>query len=163
MPTSAITALATLTLGSAQATVTFSSITSAYRDLRLVVSGTTSSNSYSRLRINSDTGISYYVASMEADGSSTFGGGGSNSYMDFANNYLNFNASSQAIMTCDFIDYSATNKHKMVIARTSSASQSVALFGGRWASTSAVDTITITSAAGNWATATTFTLYGVSA
>jgi hypothetical protein len=66
----AMTALATITLGSAQATVTFGSIPATYRDLRLVVNayGPGGDNSY--CRFNSDSGANYPQVYMYGNGSS---------------------------------------------------------------------------------------------
>ena len=62
--------IATTTLGSAAADITFSSIASSWTDIRLVFTGT-SSVDYSNLfcRLNSDTGTNYSLTRLSGDGS----------------------------------------------------------------------------------------------
>ena len=64
--------IATSTLGSAQATVTFSSIVGTYRDLVLIINSTpTTSNVTGNMRFNSDTGVNYYMTGMRGNGTNT--------------------------------------------------------------------------------------------
>jgi hypothetical protein len=68
---STYTPIATQTLGSAAASVTFSSIPQGYTDLILVCSpvSTTGSNTFMWIRYNSDTGSNYSLTSMRGNGS----------------------------------------------------------------------------------------------
>jgi hypothetical protein len=164
MPTSAIKALATITLASSQATVTFSSISGAYRDLRLVVTTTASANGSLLLRLNSDAGNNYSYVVAEANGTSTASASGTDTYMDFNANYLTLNTTTPTIATIDLLDYSATDKHKTALARISSSAQNVTMAAVRWANTAAVSTILVTAGGTTtFSTGSTFTLYGVSA
>ena len=66
------------------------------------------------------------------------------------------------ITTYDLLDYSATDKHKTILVRFGSNSDSIALAAaGRWASTSAITSIRIYRETGSFAIGSTFELYGV--
>jgi hypothetical protein len=61
------------------------------------------------------------------------------------------------------MDYSATNKHKTVLVRADNANSITMAHAARWANTSAITSIVLTSfeGAGNFAIGSTFSLYGV--
>ena len=61
--------IATTTLGSAAANITFSSIPSTYTDLRLVCVGTHSTGVSLRVRLNGVSGTSYSTTALNGDGS----------------------------------------------------------------------------------------------
>ena len=165
---SAYTALANVTLGSSAATVTFSSISQAYRDLVLVISGTktTSSGDFVNVEINANTtAANYSQIAMEGNGSSTWSGSASGSYA-FVTNGLNnptFSNSQVANTVFQFMDYSATDKHKTVLVRGNKADAAVTAVANRFASTSAITQLKVMLYADSFATGSTFALYGVSA
>jgi hypothetical protein len=68
----AIIPLANITLGSAAASVTFSSIVGTYRDLLLVSQLGHVSNNDIRIRFNSDTGSNYNMVYSAGDGGSVY-------------------------------------------------------------------------------------------
>lgn len=159
----ALTALATTTLASSSATVTFSSISGAYRDLRLVImhtntGGATQEDSY--FRFNGDTGANYSSVYMRGSGGSTNSGSATN------NTYLNtYNDSNteNVLTTLDIMDYSATDKHKTTLMRQGSTGAVFAI-AGRWASTAAITSISMTSSdfgADSFIAGSTFTLFGI--
>lgn len=147
--------LANITLGSAQATVTFSSISGAYRDLRVVVSNATGALVL-RVNINNDVSTtSYFSVVMAGDGTSTVSSS-SSGYAYMENHvYASYNQ-----WYYDFLDYSATDKHKSVLVRISDAGSAVQASTGRWASTSAVTSIKFT-AFSNFPVGATLSLYGI--
>jgi len=71
MPTPTYTPLATVTLGSATSSVTFSSIPATYRDLILIFDGTRTGNNNVQYRFNSDTGTNYSTVIAAGNGSGT--------------------------------------------------------------------------------------------
>lgn len=158
MPTPTYTPLATVTLGTAISSVTFSSIPATYRDLILVFRGTltTATNNELELRINSDTGSNYTRLVAYGDGSSA----GSitdvfNSYrFSYGNNTNPFTSIVQ------FMDYSATDKHKTMLNRESQANRSSSMGAGRWANTAAMTSVQVFCSQ-NLATGTTLNLYGI--
>lgn len=156
---SAITALATTTLASPSATVTFSGIPGTYRDLRLITTVTSTTAAGGFLRLNGDTVGNYSsvwaYGSGGATGSSTFLG----SYFNIQNMY----SGNTGLDRWDFLDYSATDKHKIALNRNDSQGTGAYMQSGRWASTAAITSITLLAGSGNFSAGDTFCLYGVSA
>lgn len=157
---SALVALATTTLASASATVSFSSISGSYRDLRIILNCSHSADNEVDLnyRFNGDSGANYSRVAMTGDGSSTgsFALGGETELQ------LLQGSTTRSLATTDIMDYSATDKHKTVLARGNLTTGRVSAFAGRWASTAAITSISITPRSGGTFTAgSTFSLYGV--
>lgn len=154
----AMVALANITLGSAQATVTFSSIPATYRDLRLVINGTLSATAQSIfVRLNGDTGTNYnYVLMYGGTGPAT-----SASYPNVARGELGYQGSTTINVQSDILDYSATDKHKSYLSRGNDSTDLVIAYAGRWASTSAVTTVLVYPTSANFAAGSTFALFGV--
>lgn len=162
MPTPTYTPLANLTLSSSAASVTFSSISQAYRDLVLVVEGSSASGAANnRIRFNGDSGATYSLARMNGNGSTTF----SDSYtsVNFPTlSTMNFTTTGRVIITASIMDYSATDKHKAVLARSGS-DEAVGAVALRWENTSAINSLMFYSANSTFAAGSTFSLYGISA
>lgn len=158
MPTPTYTPLATVTLGSSASSVTFSSIPATYRDLRIMIAGTTSGGVNTVLRFNGDTGSNYTGVLMYGTGSSavsgTFGAG------SFA--YFGALWTTQGNTYADIMDYSATDKHKTLISRYNSAANEAGAMASRWANTAAITSVTVlTASAATYAAGTTLNLYGI--
>jgi hypothetical protein len=158
---SAYTALANVTLGSNAATVTFSSINQGYRDLVLVISISSASDGFDYIRLNGDTGSNYNMLNMEGVANIT-------QSISYANNtYLNPSMGSggnNATTTINFMDYSATDKQKSILWRFNKPSLVLNATAARWASTSAITSISFFQSGTNvYAAGSTFALYGVSA
>jgi hypothetical protein len=158
---SAYTALANVTLGSTANTVTFSGISGAYRDLRIIITGGVPSDNAS-FTINSDTSSTYYWNTLEGNGSAVSSAWNGNTFGSFANNYIVWYNSSGIVVTMDILDYSATDKHKTILTRGNNAARSVNGLVNRWPSTSAVTSVRLNANGSNWAVGSTFALYGVS-
>lgn len=163
MPTPTYVALATTTLASDSATVTFSSIPATYRDLILVINGNTTRSGNANdinLTVNGSS-TSYYYTTMAGDGSSTSIDGGSN---DSRIRIANAGASATGVNVVQFFDYSATDKHKPIVARNNSAAWLTNALAGRWANTDVITSIAIASnVTGSIASGTTVSLYGIEA
>lgn len=162
---SAWTPLANLTLGSSATTVTFSSISSSYRDLVLVVVGGSSSYSTFEIKFNGSS-TSYTWAGMETNGGSSayVPSGASTALVGNYNYWVEDIGTSNTTYQLQLFDYAQTSKHKSALYRVSAAATGVGNYFGRWANTSAVSSISVARAAGNtWRNGTTFALYGVSA
>lgn len=158
----AITPLANITLSSSASTVTFSSISGSYRDLLLVVSANTSVTTDNAFRVNSDSGSNYSTVVMYGTGSSAASSSDSGSY-----GFVGYsNTTEYAAQITHFMDYSATDKHKTIISRYGPAGNYVIARAARWASTSAITSITLyagTPGGTTFTSGSTFALYGVSA
>jgi len=162
--------LATTTLGSAAASVTFSSISGSYTDLVLVVNARSSRTAVStapiNITFNSDTGSNYSNTFLFGNGSTTGSSRGTN-----ANNIYTGDMSSSASSYAGFANlllsinnYSNTTTYKTTIARCNSANAFAEAVCGLWRSTSAINSITITEGStNNWVADSTFTLYGIKA
>jgi hypothetical protein len=166
VPTPTYTALATVTLGTAAASVTFSSIPATYRDLILVVSdlsATASNTLYARL--NGDTGTNYsnVVALGDSTGVVSLSSASNSNGLFMGAGYqgLPTSGSSQSIL--QIMDYSATDKHKTGLSRYGSAGKSeVDMGASRWANTAAVTSLVVRIApSGSFNSGTSFSLYGV--
>lgn len=158
----ALTPLANLTLGAGATGVTFSSISSAYKDLMLVVVGTnasTSGNIY--VRFNSDAGSNYSHVYMNGDGVNPATASQSALSVGFIGMALNTSAATT--VRTNFMDYSATNKFKSAISRWDNAATQTGASAVIWASTAAINTLYVYAGTGTFAAGSTFALYGVSA
>lgn len=157
---SALVPLQNITLGSSQASVSFGSIPSTFRDLRLVVNGTIGSTVDALvLRFNGDTGSNYSFVYATGDGSNATSGGTTTNLLS-----VGVIGSTQSVSTIDIMDYSATDKHKTVLGRGNTPGWGVRMNAARWASTSAITSILVyTEASVNLAAGTTLALYGVKA
>ena len=161
MPTPTYTALSTITLGSAAASVTFGSIPATYRDLILVIESQSTSTSDARLTINGSSSAIYNYVRMSGTGSSATSGSGTNQTIGVISSQPFSTASQAALLTLHFMDYSATDKHKTVLVRSNAASTGVEAIAQRWASTSAITSILVFPSTGSWSTGGVFSLYGV--
>jgi len=161
MPTATYIALANVTLTGNDSSVEFSSIPATFRDLVVVVQNTSTVPSQMSMRFNSDTGSNYNRVAMFGDGSTA----SSNTSTNASN--INTQAEGQANSTqaafthIQIMDYSATDKHKSGLIRfTSTPDQPVTVAQAfRWASTSAITTITLADA--TFTSGSTFALYGI--
>ena len=160
MPTNTYTPLATITLASTDSEIVFASIPATYRDLIMVANFSYSGGSGDTiLRVNGDSSSIYNAVWMNGTGSAAQSGNeSSRAYI----NPLYSAGAGRAVMTWQLLDYAATDKHKTSLIRTSTASGSVVATAGRWASTSAITSITIRDfASDTFAIGSTFSLYGV--
>jgi hypothetical protein len=163
---STYTPLATTTLGTATASVTFSSISGAYTDLVLVCSGksNTSTLDYTRIRVNSDTGSNYSRTYLGGNGTSAYSGRDTSatSYID---GYAEATASGIYSPTIfNFQNYSNTTTYKTILSQGMSANSGAGAIVGLWRSTSAITSIDISNLnANSFASGSTFTLYGIAA
>jgi len=155
--------IATTTLGSASATITFSSISSAYTDLRLVITALQGSGNNIALRFNSDSGTNYSRTRLIGNGTSAT----STRATDDTEIDLNREALSStnpSLYEIDIFSYAgSTNKTLLATANEDrNGSGSVMRVVGLWRSTSAISTILITSlSADTMGVGTTATLYGI--
>lgn len=153
---STYTPIATTTLGSAQASVSFSSI-SGYTDIRVVV--VTAVNTETYMRFNSDSGNNYSGTEIWA-GSSPTSERASN-----VNNITLRNSSSTLgnnMATVDIMNYSNSTTFKTALVATRDGLYDrVYRRVGLWRNTAAITTITFVPDSGNFPTGSTFTLYGI--
>ena len=159
---STYTPIATTTLGSAQATATFSSISGSYTDLVIVAQLTTAAPTNMRIRFNGDTGTNYSDTILTGNGSTA------TSLKETGNTaaLLDWNAyptsTTIATLIINIMNYANTTTYKTFINRANNASGGTEANVGLWRSTSAINEIQVrTSSGGNIAIGSTFTLYGI--
>ena len=155
-------AIATQTLGSAAATVTFSSIASTWTDLILVINATTTSgNRGLRAVLNSDSGSNYSSTYISGDGTSASSGRyTSTTYLDTVASLSNATPSTTIM---HFQNYSNASTYKTILTRNSNSAVVSRASIGLWRNTSAITSILVQLSADNLNTGSTFTLYGIKA
>lgn len=154
MPTNTYTALATLTLTGTDTDISFASIPATYRDLVLICSATASSGQDILIKFNNDASNYSRVYAYGP-------GSGTNSNADSSNGW-GVVRSSASNTVLQIMDYSATDKHKSVLSRLNGASDyGVAMIAGRWASTTAINAVSVSVASGTFSIGSTFSLYGI--
>jgi len=161
--------IATQTLGSAAASVTFSSIPGTYTDLVLVsfarsTIASTGNNLY--CRFNGDGASNYSATEIAGDGSSAYSDRQTSSTYGF----IGFTSGGSADAgvfgpsISNFQNYANTTTNKTVISRGNAAGQGAHAIVSLWRSTSAINQIVIYPAGvNNFATGSTFSLYGIKA
>lgn len=164
---SAWTPLAFTTIGTATWNVTFSSIPSTYRDLVLVINGATASfdNRYA-LVFNGDVGTTTYWMNNMATGGNATSSNTNLGRFDTALSWSLAQATGRSGAVVEIQEYSATNKSKSILARSTSGNVGSELVSGRWASNAAVNSVRIqvdNNAIWYMVAGTTIALYGVSA
>lgn len=161
--------IATTTLGSDQASISFSSL-GAYTDIRIVSvvrsSRSSLSDTYS-MRLNSDTGSNYSWTFVRGDGSAASSFRAANVTGLGIGEVIAANQTSGIfnVVTTDLMNYTNTTTNKTVISRSSvSANYGAEAWISTWRNTAAVTSIGLYFANGsNLLTGSTFTLYGIKA
>jgi len=153
--------IATTTLSTATASVTFSSISGTYTDLVIVcqVAFDPSANEL-RLRFNSDTGSNYSYTRLQGNGTSA-------SSSRFTNdNHIHIGSPGNSLVIGNSINYinnySNSTTNKTVLSRSNFSNREVMATVGLWRNTSAITTVYIDNSGGqNMTAGSTFTLYGI--
>ena len=159
--------IATTTLGSAQADVTFSTISGSYTDLIIVANVQLASSGQSILyQFNGDGGNNYSLTILKGNGTSATSdrrsniayqvGAGWDAGLPTATNF--------ATAIIHIQNYSNATTNKTSIARGSNAAGGdVTATVNLWRNTSAITSIKLYSGSGNINSGSTFTLYGIKA
>lgn len=164
--------IASQTLSTTTASITFSSIPATYQHLqiRALVRGDFASNSNDPLllRLNSDTGSNYVFHNLKGDGSSTSATGQtSQTYVNMQTTMPlnNTTASTFGVAIIDIHDYANTSKNTTVRcfsgSDTNSTVGAIQLTSGLWLNTNAVNSVTLLGASISFLSGSTFALYGI--
>lgn len=150
--------IASTTLGSAQASVTFSSLGS-YTDIVLVYTHTTGANGHIGLRFNGDTGSNYSATVVYGEGSAGSARTTNTTYVRTGHNAIqnNFN------MIVHIQNYGNSTTNKTVIARNNADTAGTYATAGLWRSTAAITSITVLNDSSNLQAGTVVTIYGIKA
>jgi hypothetical protein len=157
------TPIATQTLGSAAASVTFSSISGAYTDLVLVcavVSSTSADDIF--LRFNGDTATNYSVTTLSGNGTSAI----SDRLTSQTNLRITRNGYTSATLPTNNIvsiqNYSNATTYKTTLIRSNNSAIGTDAIVGLWRATpAAITTVLVSMASGNFSIGSTFSLYGI--
>jgi hypothetical protein len=156
-------AIATQTLGSNTATVTFSSIPSTYADLVFILN-VKSSDAGTDVDVtgtfNSDTGSNYSWTRIYGDGSTAGSQRASSQSNLRIGNQSGTGSSAFSPMILNIMNYSNTTTYKTMVARPNNPARIVDAYVNMWRSTSAISTVSFT---GNFLSGSTFNLYGIKA
>ena len=154
--------IATTTLGSTNATITFSSIASTYTDLRIVLVATTDSAANPLIRFNNDTATNYSRTMLAGSGSSASSSQSSNQ-TSIVGGQGGFNASEPTIVEIDIFSYAGgTNKTCLIgWSGDRNGSGNVARFVGLWRDTTAINRVDLIVSGAVFQTGTTATIYGI--
>jgi hypothetical protein len=146
-----------VTLASAAASVTFSSIPATYRDLVVVFNGAQNASSTSYvMRFNGDSASNYTYVYMSSAGDPN-PTSGSGSFTGIAPGVI---GTTRTNILYQVMDYSATDKHKTVLTRTDDPGTQTVAWASRWANTAAITSVAVVS--GNqFVSGTTVSMYGV--
>lgn len=157
---STYTPIATTTLGSAQSTVTFSSIAGTYTDLIIVANAYENVNGYVKIRYNNDSGSNYSRTYLYGNGSSALSGRQSNEASHFM---MAESAVGNSNNIYQIMNYSNSTTNKTSLNRQNNAGGSTWAVVYLWRSTAAINRIDILSSDGTAAiqSGSTFTLYGI--
>lgn len=158
------TPLASQTLTGAQASVTFSSISSAYTDLVIVfTTKLTAGADGINLQFNGDTATNYSFTYLLGSGSSATSG----RYANTANIKVAFNGypstSDGHVSITQINNYSNSTTYKTVMTRDNNAANGTGGIVGLWRNTAAVTSIVLTAVSSTFTAGSTFTLYGIKA
>jgi hypothetical protein len=163
---STYTPIATTTLGSAASSVTFSSIPQTYTDLIVIsdMAYTSTSTTYQGMQVGNgsvDTGNNYGGTFM--GGSGTAASSGRNTDVPYYNFLTNATGTVRTQAITQIMNYSNTTTYKTELTRMIDVT-SVYASVYTWRSTSAINIIKIIDIFGNnFATGSTFTVYGIKA
>lgn len=161
---STYTPIATQTLGSAAASVTFSSISGTYTDLVLVASAASVSGTPTiSFQLNSDTGSNYSRTLLIGDGTAATSERASNSTQGRISNSTGLTTTLGANATiAQFMNYSNSTTYKTVLARSNTSLYATEAIVNLWRNTAAITSIALFTNSGvSFAAGSTFTLYGV--
>ena len=158
--------IATNTLGSAAATVTFSSISGSYTDLIVVFNGSHSTLTNYFLQFGNgsiDTGSNYSTTVLDGNGSSAASARYSNDTVGIRADYYAAGANNVKQSIFQIQNYSNSTTYKTTLVRSALPAEEVVATVGLWRSTSAINILRFSNSSGNFNTGSTFTIYGIKA
>jgi len=152
--------IATTTLGSASATVTFSSISSAYTDLVVIFVGNLNVANTCFLRNNNDSGSNYSQTLVVGNGSTVTSQRSSNvTGFRLYDVVAGSNPINNLIFSIN--NYSNTTTYKTTLLKCSDSGGEVGAGVSVWRNTAAINRLDFVNPSGTWSAGSTFTLYGI--
>lgn len=167
-PVGAYDSLATVTLSTSTASITFAGIPAGYKHLEIRGIGQINTGTeYALLRFNSDSGANYSIHYLNGNGSAASAGAATstNQAAMFYGMGMPSTANTFGVGICSILDYADTNKYKTVRSLDgfdANGSGGVELCSSSWRSTSAITSITLTpNSSKTFNQYSQFALYGV--
>jgi hypothetical protein len=173
-PLNGFVSIATTTLSSNSSTITFSGIPSVYKhlQLRIIARSDNSPNAGvdGVLVFNGDTGANYSYHYLLGYGTGIIAGGTANASSIVPGIMASASGSPSGVYAAtviDILDYQNTNKYKTTrsldaLEPNQSSGRDLRYVSGSWRSTSAISSITITTApSANFIQYSSFALYGI--
>jgi hypothetical protein len=152
--------IASQTLASTSASVTFSNLPQNYTDLVLIVnSGTVVADGYYGVTFNSDTGTNYSNTQILGNGSTVISNRNNNSSIMYIHSTSESTVGRDTIIV-NIQNYSNATTFKTILTRGNSAGYRAVASANLWRSTSAITSMQIT-AGSNLLSGSTFTIYGI--
>lgn len=161
--------IATTTLGTAQSTITFSSIPSTYTDLRLVFTGTTTTGNVNlQIVFNGETGTAstnYSQTNLRGNGTAAASGRTTSTWNWISTWATGLDATIPTMTTMDVFSYAGSTFKTGLITLSAdlNGSGSTEAFVSLYRNTSAITQITLSPAGTTFKIGTTATLYGIKA
>jgi hypothetical protein len=155
-------AIATQTLGSAAASVTFSSIPSTYTDLVLIsTAGVTSGLLNYAVRFNSDSGANYSRTVLSGTGVGTATDRNTNITYNILNDYGYLDTTLNTNILAHIMNYSNATTFKTTLSRTNNTANGTSTCVNLWRSTAAINSLLILPTGSTFLAGSTFSLYGI--
>lgn len=161
--TSTEVALATTTLSSDASEIIFSSISSAYTDLRIVLVGKSSVNYVKpRIQFNSNTS-NYSQTLLYGNGSSAASERETNQAAILCGAPNGMRTSENTFFTIDIFSYNSSVNKTVLVTNNEEQSlvPSVGVLVGRWGNTSAITSVRLFASGANFSSGTIATIYGI--
>jgi hypothetical protein len=155
--------ISTQTLGTATATVTFSSIPQTYTDLVVIISAASSVAQDPFSRVNGDSGTNYAYQAITGNGGSASAQQGATQNA-ISLNYFGSDSTTlgENARVIQFLNYSNTNMYKQIICRGGRGNtDGLAFLINTWINTAAITSISFHTGSGTYSVGSTFTLYGI--
>jgi hypothetical protein len=158
--------IATTTLSSSAATISFTSISGTYTDLRMIISGVGDINENIFYRFNGSSSTIYSRTDLVGTGTSAISNRATGGSFGRLTNYgYPTTTVGQQVTIWDIMNYSNSTTYKTSLARSNNATSGVDAVVNLFSNTAAITSISIAcnqyTGGSNWLSGTTATLYGI--
>lgn len=147
--------LATITLNSSAASITFSNINQSYKDLVVIYEGTASDGNDIFLYCNGNKGNDYGFTRLLGDGGQMYYQAKNNNALEIGITYNLLSA-----LKIEILDYSDTSKYKQILSRSDNENN-IAIYGASFKSTAAVTSVELEPGPDFFNSGSVFSLYGI--
>lgn len=156
--------IASITLGSSQYSVSFTSIPGTYTDLVLVTNAKTPSAKDIYYRLNDDTSTNYSCTFISGTGSTAGTGRQASQNQGQLDQYGYMESTDGQVVVAQWNNYTHTGMYKTVISKAVNATNGASGVVDLWRSTSAITKITLFAGSlTDFSSGSTFSLYGITA